>query len=607
VEGRRPSSSSSDEPQADAGILSLRSELKRFAESLPKEELPSALVHPGITDWAERPELLVVCQDLGLNAVSPPARVLTWFSNKLNLLGEADRLGIPTLVASFEPLQSLREIELFMKKNKQLLPFILKSVRGESSERMQVIQEREDVRRKIPLWLEQLRQNTGDPIIFAERYLEGARHIVVPFVRFQDSAFQIFPMIDASLQCRFRKMVEFCPATHLDPEIARQLEAWSKTLASATGFVGVGSLEFMVDGSRAFLVEGAARLNMGFHLWEKVSGAKVVEWQLAALEGRPPSELHSKDPSSFALSARIYAEDSLLHLPQPGFVAETSKERSWGFAEGSGELNLLVSEGDVIAPDADGLLGLVWVSAKAAENPRRKALGYAKRILEETWIAGSLQTNERFLLELFDHSWVKEGMFHAGFVEEEFLPEIRPSAPVMKSMVSICKWLSDQKSRPTVESRWYLGEQRVASTDLLPPDWVGSPSVRPSLVPDFSWVSGRVRSEKGGELRVCAYPVFPDRWQVRLGPWVFSVKRLQIEAGETPKARISALVPGVVHSILFREGSVVPAHETLLIVRSLKILVPHALPVPVRILKWKIAAGSSVNAGQELAEFELIR
>jgi biotin carboxyl carrier protein len=66
------------------------------------------------------------------------------------------------------------------------------------------------------------------------------------------------------------------------------------------------------------------------------------------------------------------------------------------------------------------------------------------------------------------------------------------------------------------------------------------------------------------------------------------------------------MIPGRVHSVLFRGGATVPAHEPLLIVESLGMLIPHALPVEVRIHRWKVAAEDRVFAGQELAEFEIL-
>jgi acetyl/propionyl-CoA carboxylase alpha subunit len=107
---------------------------------------------------------------------------------------------------------------------------------------------------------------------------------------------------------------------------------------------------------------------------------------------------------------------------------------------------------------------------------------------------------------------------------------------------------------------------------------------------------------------VCAFPVAQDKWQVRVGAWVLPVRRVIRAAGDKPRRspKLFALINGRVHSILYREGAVVPAHEPLLVLDALGMLVPHSLPVEVRVRKWNTAAESLVQAGEELAEFEII-
>ena len=86
------------DPQA---LERLRAILQRFAQegsSVPGQVL---CVHPGVSVWAERPELATLGEELDLEVICPPARVLALFANKLNLLGEADRLGIPHLAMGF--------------------------------------------------------------------------------------------------------------------------------------------------------------------------------------------------------------------------------------------------------------------------------------------------------------------------------------------------------------------------------------------------------------------------------------------------------------------------------------------------------------------------
>jgi biotin carboxylase len=601
------------------GLSKLREILQAFASSGNAAE-EDRWVHPGISVWAERPELPSVAAELGLKAICPGVRVLTTFGNKLNLLEEAEKLGIPNLVLSPDPIQSIREIERLIERfaekfpeqaeNGQPFPFVLKSVKGESNLRLHVVHSREDVQKNLPLWIEQLRRNSGEVLLFAERYVEGARHMVIPFARFADGRFKAFPIVDASLQSRFRKILEMCPAlTEKDAAPVREnLAAWARALAEHTGFVGLGVLEFFVDGDRAYLVEGSARLNTEFHLWERVAGTEVVAWQLATLGLDKTTAEPECKPSrqwAFGLALRFYAEDSVLQLPQPGVIYEISAKREWTYPTAAAELNLPdLAEGETarISPLEYGMIGSLWVGAK----DRAQALAVAKGVLDEMWIAGSLQTNERFLSELIAHPWVREGVFHASFVDEEFVPSAKPSPEVLRDLVSICVSHPENARSLTAEPgvvRWGVGNQAV-SPSLEGLHWVGAPTF--SMINGMPAVSGSLELEAGVKVRAAAYPLVPDRWQVRIGLWAVVVRRVEKVAGQKPRPRILALVPGKVHSILFRANATAPAHQPILILESLRILIPHALPSDVRITRWKVSAEEEVSLGQELAEFEVV-
>ncbi len=601
------------------GLAKLREILTAFAGSGDPDE--SKWVHPGISVWAERPELPTVASELGLTAICPGARLLTTFGNKLNLLNEAETLGIPNLILSPDPIQSIREIERLIQRfaekfpekaeSGQPFPFVLKSVKGESNLRLQVVHQREDVQKNLPLWIEQLRRNSGEVLLFAERYVEGARHVVVPFARFANGRFKTFPMVDASLQSRFRKILAVCPALAGDEDEALRdkLHGWARALAEHTHFVGVGVLEFFVDGDRAYLVEGSTRLNTEFHLWESVAGTEVVSWQMAAL-GLEPSD-GSEPPCvsnpqwAFGLALRFYAEDSVLQLPQPGVIHELSERREWSFPTAVAKLSLPeLKEGELvrISPLEYGMIGSLWVGAKN----RPQALAVAKGVLDEMWIAGSLQTNERFLSELLSHPWVREGIFHASFVDEEFIPTSRPPAEILRDLVSVCVSHPENALDLTAEPgavKWGVGNQAVAP-DPNGLKWVGKPKF--FSVGDLPGVSGNIELEDGRKTRVAAYPLVPNRWQVRVGLWASVVRRVEKVVGQKPRPRILALVPGKVHSILYRVNATAPAHQPILIVESLRMLIPHALPSDVRITRWKVSAEEEISLGQELAEFEVV-
>lgn len=589
------------------GLEKLRAIFTQFAQTHSEEGRALCYLHPGASIWGERPELPILGQELGLQVICPPARVLSLFSNKLNFFELAESLGIPNLLLSHDPMHSLREIE----QKKFAYPLVLKAVKGGLTGGHYVVHDGEELRSGFSLWMEQVRTSCGEVIVLAERYLEGARLFVLPFVRFLDGRFRVFPVIDASLQCRHRKMIEVCPARGVESATDEQITQWARTLTASCGYVGVGTLEFLVDGSRPYLIGGSARLNKSFRLWEEVAGTGAVHWQLAAFEGRSEEkcqDLIAKKTSGqwqHGLAIRLYAEDPLLQLPQPGFLQEVVEQKKWIFPGAEGVLDHSVGAGQTISPFSSGLLGVLRVGSQSASQ----LITVARGILDEVWFAGSLQTNERFIAELLDHPWVQEGIFHSGFVDEEFLPSIRPHQELLSAFATVCAWMSPSADENSSGIRWAVGDQWV-KPDPEGPSWIEEPLVwrQKNSEKSENGISGQIRVRDGRLVRICAFPIRTGKWQVRVGNWILVVRKV-ISGGkviEKSQRQVLALTSGRIHSLLFQEGALVLAHEPLLMIESLRTLVPHAVPVDIRICRWKVSAEDLVNAGDEVLDFEVI-
>lgn len=549
----------------------------------------TGFVHPGIGYWANQPEFPAVVAEAGLLAVSPPARALSWFSNKLTLLQEAEKLGIPHRVVRFEPVQSVREIDWLMREEGLTYPFHLREVRGGARGEI-VIRSREELEQVFPLWLEQAKNQRGEVLLFAQRYLEGARSLVLPFARFSNGDIHFFPVLDASLQGRHRKLIQFCPP---QDRVSPALFDYAKKLADSTGLIGVGAFEYLSDGSNTYLINGLARLHQSFSLWEKIANTNAVAWQLATLDLKQerPFDLTIKEVDQVGISLRLYAEDSQLLLPQPGRIDELLSQREWKFASARAELKLEYEVGDEVPFTGTGDLGTLTVI-----GPNRKsAVTVARGLLDEVWIAGSVQTNERLISELLSHPWVREGMFHTDFVDSEFVPEFSLPQDQVPLFAALCARELQIKSVAADPTRvWIVGRKIVDSKQVSEMS--------------LSIQNGKITLQDGRSVRFFVKSLSdesPGRWLVRLGAWTQIVKWLSPE--EQSQKKIAALVPGRVYSILYRDGAVIPAHHPLLVVESLGRLIPHALPRDVRILKWKVQADQRVLQGQELAEFEIAR
>jgi acetyl-CoA carboxylase biotin carboxylase subunit len=568
----------------------LKQHLQAFAEKAGRSSsLFAHLVHPGDGFWVERPELGVVCQQLGLAALTPSAKCITLFSNPLQLLEFAESRGVPHLVASFEPVQSLREILGVVKGSGIQFPIVLKNIRRESGIGILVVKSEEELALRLPRWIEELREGAGEATLFVEKYVEAARYIEVPFVRFKDGRVRVLPRVDASLQLRARRYVDLCPAENLDTRLERHFDACVRKISKDSGFVGVGTLEFLCEGGNAWLVGGRAGLSSSFPLWEKVGGLCAVSLQLAAFGVLPAEAAIERDEVRGGALARIFAEDPLLEVPRPGRVIEVNSSAQWTFATGSVETSIAVTQGQEVALESDGFLGFVLGTAetvKGAVNSLGLCLSSAE---SPVWISGTLQTNEKYLSEILLHPWVREGFFHTAFLDEEFVPNRELPMEMLKGVAGALE---------LGEGPWVLADRikLKQASDLQKDAW--------------TWLEGGPRSGwlKGPSLerlRVAVEATSMGSWHVRAGNAFFSIRPL--DSPRTDRNRpLKAVTSGVVRGLRYKVGKVVPPGEPMVYVRSLRRIVSHSVGRKVRLSRWEVKPGQKIETGTVLGWVELL-
>lgn len=577
-------------------------------------------IHPGISGavsgWAERPEFAQTCQELRLACVAPSSKIMSLFANKLTLLAKAEECSIPTLVESQDPLHSVREIEAWINQRKAKLPVVLKSIRAGSGYGVFVVRSHDDLVRRVPEWIEQQLHVYGEAIVFPETYLESARRIIAPFARFRNGDFEAFSLIDASLQHQFRRLLDYCPARYLSTHAQDSILRSVSSFAESIDYVGVGSFEFFVEADQVYLINGACRLNHGFRLWEKVDDTFAIDWQLASLGimgggdsdqkpfRRPFQSNEGEGNPITAMGARIYCEDPFLQIPQGGRIHETGETKRWKIGNAEIELDMSVKAPKDVPPPLDGLLGLLTSSAPDPSFIESASL----RALEDIWIAGGIQTNERFLFELMGHPFVKAGMFHAGFVDEDFVPLVSPGKERAALFASVVKGVFGQTLK--ADGKWLVGDQWIDSRtaqDLSPKyQWVVSPNVWQQPFGNQT-NSGKVGLAASGMIkmdaqsRVLVFPVEKNRWMVRIGSWCMGVRHAVPDEMMRLSKGIFSLCSGVIHSIQCRENTVIAPRTTVLVIESFKSLIHHRLPIAVKIERFLVKKGDHVSNGELLA------
>jgi acetyl/propionyl-CoA carboxylase alpha subunit len=261
----------------------------------------------------------------------------------------------------------------------------------------------------------------GDDAVYLEKLLEPARH--VEFQVFADRQGNVVHLFEreCSVQRRHQKIVEETPSPALDPALRAAMGRAAVDAAAAVGYVGAGTVEFLLDAERRFdFLEMNTRLQVEHPITEATVGIVLVRWQIEVARGRPlPDAFLSGGlaPRGHAIELRLYAEDPVDFLPRSGTLLEWDEPAGPGVRLDSG-----VERGSVVGLEYDPLLAKLVVHAE----DRARAIERAQRALAE-WTVLGVETNASTLEAVLLSDGFRSGDYATDLVAS--LPR-RDRAPV---------------------------------------------------------------------------------------------------------------------------------------------------------------------------------
>ena len=212
---------------------------------------------------------------------------------------------------------------------------------------------------------------------------------------------------ECSIQRRHQKIVEESPSTAVDDDLRQRMGDAAVAAARAVGYVGAGTVEFVLDDKREFaFLEMNTRLQVEHPVTELVTGLDLVREQIRIAAGEPLSFSDERRPRGHAIELRVNAEDPNNFAPWPGKITAVH------FPGGLGvRVDTHVYAGYVVPPNYDSLLAKVIVH----DVDRPAAIRRARRCLEEMVIEGP-RTNIPFLRRIVNHPDYIKGDVDTGFV-----------------------------------------------------------------------------------------------------------------------------------------------------------------------------------------------
>ncbi|CUU54550.1 acetyl-CoA carboxylase, biotin carboxylase subunit [Parafrankia irregularis] len=353
-------------------------------------------VHPGYGFLSENADFAEVCAAEGLTFIGPPPEVMARLGDKAvarRIMAEA---GLPLLPGSRDtPDQPEAAAAVAAEIG---YPVIIKAAAGGGGRGMTVVHDADAFARAYRHTRATAQAVFGDGRLYVERYLPSARHVEVQVLADTHGNAVHLGARDCSLQRRHQKLVEETPAPGLPAEVVEPLCAAAVRGTLASGYVGAGTFEFLVDPQgRFYFMEVNCRLQVEHPVTEMVTGLDLVAEQIRVAAGEPLGFTQADvDARGVSIECRINAENPRRDFaPAPGTLEE--------FAAPAGpfvRVDTHARPGYRIPAYYDSLLAkvVVW----APDRPR--ALARMRRALEELHADGpGVVTTTEFLRGLLDH------------------------------------------------------------------------------------------------------------------------------------------------------------------------------------------------------------
>ena len=419
-------------------------------------------VHPGYGFLSENAQFAERCGHAGLIFVGPPASAMRLMGSKASAKALMERAGVP--VAPGYHGEATDATTLSEAAARIGFPVLIKASSGGGGRGMRVVREAGELPEAVAGAKREAQASFGDDRLLIEKYLSWSRHVEIQIFADAHGGCVSFLERDCSMQRRHQKILEETPAPNFSPEPRRAMRQAAVAAARAVGYIGAGTVEFLVQSENFYFLEMNTRLQVEHPVTEMIARQNLVEWQLRIAAGeRMPLTQDELRMRGCAMEARICAEDPARDfMPSVGEIAHMRPPRE----SEAVRVDTGVRSGDRVTHYYDSLLAklIVW-----GEN-RAEALRRLRAALETFEIVG-VSTNLDLLRALVADPKFQRGEYDTGFVEAEAerltmtpLPTRDEEAIILAA--GAAAWLADQRRRDEASaaergdpwSPWAMGD-----------------------------------------------------------------------------------------------------------------------------------------------------
>jgi 3-methylcrotonyl-CoA carboxylase alpha subunit len=368
-------------------------------------------IHPGYGFLSENADFVEACDQAGIAFVGPPATAMRAMGLKDHAKALMEKAGVPVVPGYYGDRHDAK----FLKEKAYELgyPVLIKPAAGGGGRGLRRVDKHAEFETALESAIREARSAFGSNRVLLEKYVASPRHIEIQV--FADSHGNVVYLgeRDCSLQRRHQKVIEEAPAPGMTAELRAQVGAAAVEAATAVGYVGAGTVEFIADGTEGlrpdafWFIEMNTRLQVEHPVTEALTGLDLVEWQFRVASGEKlPLTQQGVHISGHAVEARLYAED-----PENGFLPSTGRVVALELPSDI-RIDRGIEAGGEVTPYYDAMIAKLIVH----ETTREAALSRLAGALDRTVLAGP-RCNVAFLAALCRATEFGQGKVDTGFID----------------------------------------------------------------------------------------------------------------------------------------------------------------------------------------------
>ena len=274
------------------------------------------LIHPGYGFLSENAAFARACAEAGITFVGPRPELLDLMGDKTAARRLAEKINVPTLQGTDEPITDRAEA---LKVAKSIgFPLIIKAAFGGGGRGMRVVHKSTELDNLLDEAQAEAGRAFGNPAVFLEKYIPRTKHIEVQILGDKHGNVLHLHERDCSVQRRHQKVVEIAPSVGLDDHVRQELCLAAARMAKEINYDNAGTVEFLYDLDRNdwFFIEMNPRIQVEHTVTEVITGIDIVRAQILIAQGHsmfaPEVALPAQDDVpriGFAVQARITTQD----------------------------------------------------------------------------------------------------------------------------------------------------------------------------------------------------------------------------------------------------------------------------------------------------------